>query len=421
MLDPAIAAFFAERKEGWLKKKLKSDITEFEAKEVERECEEEFSLKKWLPHAAKRAGQISISTHPCTFSHPSGRKNKNGYVTSVIAESSRKPDGYLRTGNVYAEADALGNAAALDVYKFLSIVTGDDLSVMEHIQQDTELAKSLLNINTESYDSLKVGFMAMASSDEAVVTSSKIKQVYFPVEGDYHQLSILSNSGMIFELRKRIDALRFSDAVKEGRELRRGNAYSESGYSEIYDITTIGYGGTKPQNISVLNNQNGGKAHLLLSVPPIMERREIKFPTKNFFVQSLRHYDFKDILERFDNILKIERDSEIPLDKTRKGRDRCLGDILDIVLQKMMALRAVSIQQFRPETSKLPVWQMLWLCEQHEVQRIEKDDWLDTLCDQISHWIHAAYKNVIKKPMILGQAERGYIKDFIDNNREILR
>ncbi len=421
MLDSAIAAFFSEPKAGWLKKKLKSDMTEIEAREVENEWEELCSLESWLPNAAKRAGQMSSSTHPCTFSHPSSRKNKNGYVTSVIVNTSRQADGYLRSGNINVETDALGNAAVLDVYKFLSIVTEDGRTVLEHIQQDSDLAKSLLNIKMESYDNLKRGFMEMVSSDETLITSTKIKQVYFPVEGGYHQLSILINSGMVFELRKRVDALRFSDTVKEGRELRRNNIYSESGYSEIYNITTIGYGGTKPQNVSVLNNQNGGKAHMLLSVPPMLEQREIKFPTKDFFIQNLRYHDCKDILERLDNIFKIERDGQIPLEKIRMGRDRCLGDIFDMIFQKMMALREVSTNQFWSETSRLPAWQKLWLCEQHKEQRIEQDDWLNTLCKQIADWIRDAYKSSTNHPVMLGEAERYYIKEYIDDNKELLR
>tara|TARA_R110000823_G_scaffold12427_48_gene41657 strand:- start:569 stop:1834 length:1266 start_codon:yes stop_codon:yes gene_type:complete len=421
MLDPVIEAFFAERKEGWLKKRLKPDLTDEQKREIEVECEEEFSLGKWLPNAAKRAGQISIATHPCTISHPSARKNKNGYATSVIAKAARAPDGYLRTGNIEVEQDALGNAAALDVHKFLSLVTKDGNSVIEHIQQDSELGKALLNIQSESYDELKSGFMTMAQYNDTPVTSSKIKQVYFPVDKEYHQLSILSNSGMIFELRKRIDALRFSDAVKEGRELRRHNTYSESGYSEIYNITTIGYGGTKPQNISVLNNQNGGKAHLLLSVPPILEQREVQFPTKDFFIQSLRFYDCRDILERLDKVFKIEGDGQIPLENIRKGRDRCLGDILDVILQKMMALRDVSTQQYWPETSKLPAWQTFWLCDQYKDQRLQEDDWLYSLCDQIARWVANAYKDTIKHPVMLGEVERQYIKEFIEDNKEVLR
>ena len=78
MLDPAITLFFSERKEAWLKKNIKTDMDEFEKKEQEQACEEVFALSTWLPNAARRAGQISMSTHPCTFSHPSARKNKNG-------------------------------------------------------------------------------------------------------------------------------------------------------------------------------------------------------------------------------------------------------------------------------------------------------------------------------------------------------
>lgn len=421
MLDPAIAAFFAERKEGWLKKKLKPDMTEEQKKEVKKECEEEFSFEKWLPHAAKRAGQISISTHPCTFSHPSARKNKNGTTSSVIAKSPREADGYLRAGNVDAQADALGNAAALDVHKFLSLVTEDGRTVLEHIENDSDLGRALLSISSESYDKLKSGFMAMAQSDDKPVTSSKIKQVYFPVEEGYHQLSILSNSGIIFELRKRIDALRFSDSVKEGREARRNNLYSENGYSEIFDVTTIGYGGTKPQNISVLNNQNAGKAHLLLSVPPILEQRDIKFPKTDFFTQNLRYYDCKSELERLDKILKIEREGRIPQKKVRKGRDRCLRDILDIVLQKMIAVRTVSNTQFFPEKSKLQQWQKIWLCEQHQQERRDQDEWLDALCNKVAAWIYKAYKHSVKNAVVLGEAERAYIRDFVTEHKEALR
>jgi CRISPR-associated protein Csy1 len=51
-------------------------------------------------------------------------------------------------------------------------------------------------------------------------------------------------------------------AVKDKKELK-------GDLNSILNLTKIGYGGTKPQNISVLNNQNGGIAYLLSSMPPI--------------------------------------------------------------------------------------------------------------------------------------------------------
>lgn len=421
MLDPAIAAFFSERKEGWLKKKMKAGMERLEEEAIKQECDVLFALENWLPNAARRVQQISISTHPCTFSHPSSRKNKNGYVTSIIAKAPRQADGYLRSGNSCVELDALGNAAVLDVFKFLSVITDSGITVMEHIRQDTEWAKALLNIKTESYDTLRNDFISILSSDETVITSSKIKQVYFPIGDNYHLLSILHNSGLMFELRDRIDALRFSETVKMGRELKRSNIYSESGYKEIYNIATIGYGGTKPQNISVLNNQYGGKAHLLLSIPPMLEQHEIKFPTQDFFKQTLRFSDCREILQRLDNVFKIERDGVIPLEKIRKGRDRCLGDLLDVIIQKMMALRGASTKQFFEKSNKLLSWQKIWLCEQYKKERVNEDDWLDILCAKIVTWIEYAYINVIKHSILLGEVERQYIKFFINEHREVLR
>jgi CRISPR-associated protein Csy1 len=427
MLDPAIVAFFSERKEEWLKRKFKPGATEVEINETEKKCEEEFSLENWLPEAASRISSRAISTHPSKFSHTStgvGGKNKKNftYVTPVIYQGTRNKDGYLKSGSIdNLPRDSLGNAAELDVEEFLYLELSDGSTIIDHLMRDSETARSILTIKSESYEVLKNSFLTLIRSASEAITSSKIKQVYFPVDNGYHQLSILSNSGMIFELRNRIDALRFSDTVKEGRELRRNNVFSESGYGEIYSIATIGYGGTKPQNVSVLNNQYSGKAHLLLSVPPMLEQREVKFPTKDFFIQNLSYYDCKDTLERLDNVFKIERDSQIPLDKIRKGRDRCLGDILDVILQKMMSLREASIDQFWPKTSSLPAWQKVWLCEQHKEQRFEQDDWLNVLCEQITHWINSAYKKSVRYPVMLGEAERHYIKEYIGDNKEALR
>lgn len=421
MLDPVIAAFLSERKEGWLKKKMKAGMEEAEERVIKQECEELFAIENWLPKAAKRVQQISISTHPCTFSHPSSRKNKNGYVTSIIAKAIPQADGYLRSGNTPVELDALGNAAVLDVFKFLSIMTGSGITIFEHIRNNTEWAKALLNIKTESYDNLRNDFIAILSSHETMITSSKIKQIYFPIGGNYHLLSILHNSGLMFELRSRIDNLRFSDAIKKGRELRRSNSYSECGFKEIYNVTTIGYGGTKPQNISVLNNQHGGKSHLLLSIPPLLEQHEIKFPKQDFFKQTLRFSDCSEIIQRLDNVFKIGRDGVVPLERVRKGRDRCFGDLLDVIIQKMMALREVSANQFLEKSTKLLVWQRIWLCEQYKKERMEENDWLDTLCDRIVTWIENAYRKTIKHSILLGEAERDYIKTYINKNREVLR
>ncbi len=418
MIDPAIETFFRERKEAWLKKNLKSDFSDEEVRETELECDRLFSLEVWLPKASKRAGQMSLATHPCTFSHPSARKNKNGYVTPVLAEGRGNCDGYLRTGNIKARADALGNAAALDVYKFLTLIMVDSRKLIEHIQADSDLAKNILTIQAERYETLKDGFLAMTESGGDAITSSKIKQVYFPVANDYHQLSLLTNSGIVYELRKRIDAIRFSDDSKEGRALKRDGVHSEKGFKEVYNLTTIGYGGTKPQNISVLNNQNGGKAHLLASMPPTLRQRDIRFPRHNFFTDSFRYYECRDIFTALHKLFKTDYNNK----RIREGRDYRLQDLMERLIDRMWAVRGVADEQYHRGNSGLKPHQRTWLCVGYQQDREEDDAWLDRLCKEITAWIIRAYEKLLSKQAVkLDESVRVHIFKIVSQNREALR
>lgn len=420
MLDPVIEDFFNERKEAWLKKKLKASMEETEVREQEQACEDVFALKNWLPNAAKRAGQISLATHPCTFSHPSARKNKNGYVSSVIAKADRVADGLLRSGNLQVEPDALGNAAALDVYKFLTLVMADGDTLLEHLQQGSELANNLLARAEGDAAELKNGFLAMVAGKDEAITSSKIKQVYFPIaeeEKGYHLLSILSNSGYLFEMRKRLDRLRFSEETKAARELRRNNQFSAVGYQEIYNLTTIGYGGTKPQNISVLNNQNAGKAHLLLSMPPELSPRSVRLPTRNFFGDVLYPRQLQQTFEAFHRLLKADYNNL----NIRNARDYRIQEYLDQLILNMWQVRSALTDQPKARPEHLVGYQKQWLFPEYEAERTMDAPWLTTLvADAARHFIFSYQKIAGKSAIQLGDTELEAFSRIIEQNKEAL-
>ncbi|MCE9779336.1 type I-F CRISPR-associated protein Csy1 [Shewanella algae] len=420
MLDPAIVTFFAERKEAWLKKNVSTSMQESEVLEKQRECEQNFLLANWLPDAAKRAGQISIASHPCTFSHPSARKNKNGYVSSIIAKNKPSADGFLRSGNVAVEPDALGNAAALDVYKFLSLPMSDQRSLLVHIEQESELARQLLEVPTCDYQTLRDGFLKMIDSDQASVSSSKIKQVYFPVaEGEYHLLSLLTHSGHLFELRKRLDAMRFGELVKEARECKKANRFHPEGYQEIFGLTTIGFGGTKPQNISVLNNQNAGKAHLLPSIPPNLTPREIRLPKTDFFKECFTAWQAKEVLEALHRLFKTDYNNI----NIRDGRDYRIQQYVDLVIEKMWQVRLFLTGHQGDLPSELPLEQKVWLYPEFESQREQENEWLDKITRQIARGLinHYSRSKVISNPLLLADQELLAIETVVASNRENFR
>ncbi len=417
MTDPAINEFFQRRKEAWLKENTKK-MTEHEKKMKETECKEKFSLEQWLPDAAKRAGQMSIATHPCTFSHPSARKNKNGYVTAILANSKGSHDGFLRSGNVTVEADALGNAAVLDVYEFLTLLMEDNRRLLTHIEKDSDLAVQLLEIKAQSYQALKTGFLAMKKTDSDNVTSSKIKQVYFPVDDDYHQLSLLTASSVVFELKKRVNNIRFSEEVKEARAREKSNEMYPDGYRELYNITVIGYGGTKPQNISVLNNRNGGKAYLLPSAPPSLKTRDIHFPGVDFFSQSLNYFQCKDLFYALHKLfLRYENNWRI-----RAERDEYYQAIIDRIIEKMWSIRSVAQEQFNPDSSRLNKTQKIWLCAENAEKREQEDGWLDELIKDITSFIFNGYEKILgKKAVMFSDTEFKHIHAQVVKNKEALR
>ncbi len=123
----------------------------------------------------------------------------------------------MRSGNVAAELDVFGNAVALDIEKFLRIELQDNKTVLQHLEENTETIKQQFESSNTDFKEIRNGFMQIKHSD-LDQTSEKLKQVYFPVADDYHLLSILNASGIIYKLKQKINDLRFSDENKTLRE-----------------------------------------------------------------------------------------------------------------------------------------------------------------------------------------------------------
>ncbi len=433
MLDPAIKDFLQERKEARIKSKTKASMTDEEKQEVIDAAEEALSLASWLPSAAKRASQLSMVSHPGKFTHPSAK------TSSLIAESPRKADGFLRTGNVETSLDVFGNAAALDVYKFLMLKMEDGRSVLEHLEANTDEIQQQLGqlttgapanadlfdspqdaaTSTTSYNEIKSGLLAIKQNDDAdVKTHERIKQVYFPVDEDYHLLSIFTPSGLMFALKDRINHIRFSDEAKSAREARKKGQLDEQGFAEIYDLTVIGFGGTKPQNVSVKNSQSGGKAYLLPSMPPTLQQQSIQLPRRDFFSNSLNPWHYREEFQSFHTLVSTDHNNV----NIRNAIDNLIQFIITQIIEKAWALRRAEAGWSEGERySKLPRYQKIWLDNAYTQEREDDDDWLAEIEKAMARWFLLAYRKVIKQPKGMGDDELPHIKRIINNNWEGLR
>lgn len=414
MLDQAIQDFLDERKDARIKSKIKASMSDEEKLEIEHAAEETFSLVTWLPNAAKRAKQLSLVSHPGKFTHPSAK------TTSIIALEERKADGFIRTGNVESGLDVFGNAAALDVYKFLTLKLQDKKTVLEHLEQKTPRIQKQFTLPTASFNEIQSGLLTIKQDDALVQkTHERIKQVYFPVGDNYHLLSILTPSGLMFKFKERINAVRFSEQAKQAREFKRKGVYDKEGFSEIYDLNVIGFGGTKPQNISILNSQNGGKSYLLQTLPPRLQQRSIQPPKRNFFTSMLNPWAYKESFQAFHKLLYVDYNNK----NIREGRDKIIQYIITQVIERLWMVRQIAPGWSKNERySQLPAFQKLWLDDCHKQDREESDEWLENIESELARWFISSYRRVIgNRAKGLGDDELPHIKQMIQDNKEGLR
>ena len=408
-MTESIQNFLNERKELWLKDRLKKAENDSVISELQGQADDKFSLKEWLPDAAKRVTQLSMVSHPSKFSHPSAK------TSSVIAQAKQDNDGYLRSGNVSYPLDVFGNAAAMDVFKFLSLPLTEKLTVLDGFERQEESLKTLLVGADLDFETLGTEFLKIKATDTSVKTDHLVKQVYFPIEqAEYHLLSVLTPSGLITRLKQSIDTIRFSEETKQAKELRRKNEHHEIGYADIFGLTITAYGGTQPQNVSVLNSQNAGRAYLLSSCPPMLEKRAIRLPKTDFFAQCLYRKNYQESFIQLHKFMQLDLNN----DDIRTAIRNIIQFVIDQILVLASKTREYSVEGWSNQDyyASLPKLQRIWLDKIYQTEREEDHDWRDELSREIARWILRSYEKVISDAYKLGTGEILDVKQRVEKS-----
>jgi CRISPR-associated protein Csy1 len=416
MLDTAITDFLDNKKQDYLKKKTKPNTSDEDKQKFTQEAAEKYNLENWLIDASQRAKQLSLTSHPAKFIHP------NAKASSIIVDAKKKCDGLLRSGNVEVELDVFGNAAALDVEKFLRVELHDKKTVLQHLEQNTDLIKQQFETANTTFEEIRNGFMQIKLSD-LEQTSENLKQVYFPVGDSYHLLSILNASGIIYKLKERVNGLRFSEENKTIREeLKKAKPIEINGkITDVFELTSVGYGGTKPQNISTLNNQNGGVSFLLPSLPPTLEKRQTQPPKTDFFNNCLWEGSFKKDFEQFHQVLSWRKNNK----EIRDMRDDIVLNSITKLKRLIENIRDINVGWSDSETyDGLAIWQKIWLDDKYiEIRCDEKQnqDYLTKAQSLFANWFIGNYKYSKKDNKLLGDDDIAQIRKVLNEEQELLK
>ncbi|NMM37367.1 MAG: type I-F CRISPR-associated protein Csy1 [Glaciimonas sp.] len=343
-LRALIADFLKARLDDKLDKIKDTDEKAVAAREKEFD---RFDQKTWLENATKRIKGIQLVTHVLKATHPSPKIYE---ATSLYVS----PEGLFAHDVVGSHVlgvdyfdDVTGDAAALDVYKFLKLAHKDHSLLALVLARDIDLAAALSNdpLQAEAWMSAFAGITAPRGR---VASHALAKQLYW-LTGDnpdphddtsFHLLAPLYASSLAHRVYLMIQDDRFSEEAKAARQAKKESAFSERPVREYSQLAIQNLGGTKPQNISQLNSERRGDNFLLASLPPVWRSVDLKplLGTDSMFYSYGRRPEVKEIVKV---LLAFFKSNPTGNRETRDRRKEWVNALNDEFLQFTAELRSL--------------------------------------------------------------------------------
>lgn len=362
----AIVDFIEARREAKLK-----------GREEDADTASKYEYATWLADAARRVGQIQAVTHVLKATHPDARGSSLHVAPSKLPQHLEIGSHLL--GENYAE-DVVGNAAALDVFKFLKIeVEGKRL--LDWMQLGDADLQAALSDDAELAQGWMKAFGALVREEGLPASHPMAKQVYWLVgeepsdDSQYQLLQPMFSSTLAHAVHAEIQDARFGDSNKAARQAFRDKASSELSYRNYRNLAVRKLGGTKPQNISQLNSERRGVNYLLSSLPPAAWKQRSANLLKRDSVLG-------DFLWFEDVRSRVKALAEFLLSVQSKGSTVEIRDQRDAFVQALAeqyalfgaAIRSRCVAGWtRDEQCQLPGCEKLWL-DPDRTELPERDD-----------------------------------------------
>ena len=363
------------------------------------------SVFTWWDDLLLMISKCRLASHVGKFTHPD---IKVSLWNEAIAEASE----YISSASVQTEPDILTPAQYLGAASFLlQPVTEEGQTVLEDLEAGGKMTAQELDTLQLDVEPLiqAVKEMKIRSREAPFATDERMKQVYFPIGPDeYHLLSLMTAPGLMAEIKRRI---------REMSEQRRSSYDPKSSTyqndcREVKNLTVVGFGGTKPQNISVLNSRQGGKFYLIPSLPPVWKEKEIYLPRKDFFMENLYYRRYTDIFLSLHQLFMQDRSNM----EIRRRIHEKMADLADIAIGEAWKVR--SCPNGWSQMTSLPDSQKIWL-DAAMADRSNHTQWIADIGQAFGRWFITSYERIKgKQAVILGDGE---LRSFARQLEEIIQ
>ena len=267
--------------ERFLQERLQTKLDKLKPDDPQRdEVIASFVRDVWLEDAARRVQQIQAVTHSLKPIHPDARG------TNLYVEPAQLPAlaelGSHALGADFA-GDVVGNAAALDVYKFLKLQVAGQ-SLLAALLAEDAAALQALHDDPAQAKALRDAFVSLTAARTGGPSShGRAKQLYWltgmtrPTMRSTSYWRRCTPHRWPMQCMARFKSTALAMPTKPPA-LRAVNANHMAVCFMTTPVWLRKMGGTKPQNISQLNSERGGVNYLLASLPPAWTPSAVRLP-----------------------------------------------------------------------------------------------------------------------------------------------
>lgn len=370
------------------------------------EYDEKYRFDAWIPNAALvLAKQLYFGTHISRGIHSSSKGDNVNFQSAPTLPPELVGSQLIPK----LELDANGNAAALPLAAFFNIIVDAEkgVTLKELLLADDPRLEGCFADDPELSNQYKVCFQNALKGDLTKPSSDeRNKQILWvnhpdPQEDNYTCLVPLYPSSLTNHFYYKINQLRYSDTNKQALSNRYKKDTEQSPYTTLQSIGVTVLGGTKPQNVSQLTSNQGGRNYLLPSLPPIFKSREqIRLTEKQKTIFNRRlAYVCSDGLNMLYEVVRAEKNIYPERDKRKFA--------LELIAQTVL-MQAERIQKTHPagwsKDYLLNEYQKYWLdpkraeLDGEEIfrQQAEQDNWSTEIIHQFASWVNKCLKREFK-------------------------
>lgn len=397
MRSTAIRAVIAEFLQQRLVAKLEK-LTENDRKRAELQAQ--YQPAVWLEDAARRVGQIQAVTHSLKPIHPDAKGS------SLYCEPRSLPPLDELASHALGDefdADVVGNAAALDVYKFLKLQYQGQSLLSLAAQADSDLQAALSDDPAQAADWM-AAFAGLSEARGRLSSHTLAKQLYWPVGDDphddagYHLLAPLYPTSLVHRVYQTLQEDRFSEDARAARQAYRSGHWHARPVREYPNLAVQNFGGSNKQNIGQLNVVRGGKSYLLASLPPLWRSRDVR-PVLGA-ASLFKVFRYRPEARRLTLLLRrfLESDPATNL-ATRTQRDEWVEALLEELMLFTAEQQSLEPGWTADPRCELPASHRAWLDPESVTDPVP--ELIDELAQDFANWLN----HELRDPLPMGDAE----------------